>query len=113
MSAVLRLVHPGPRKIATIREVKTVTGLLLVDAKHFVDRFPSTFDTQKLKVPLREAAALLIAAGAKIEMSDPGPLDKLTAASFASDAVDALGEGDLDRARKALRAALELIGDVR
>ena len=107
----IRLDSGGQRKIAVIKELRSAYGFALIEAKGWVDKAPILLPSLGPGMGGKTIKALRDA-GAVITVIAPTTLDKMAAASFIQSAADAIGDGDLDEVREALRAALALVGDV-
>ena len=64
----LVLKEPGQKKIAVIKEVRTITGMNLKDAKALVDKAPITIKEKMTKEDAEKAKAGLEEAGAEAEL---------------------------------------------
>ena len=62
------LVDSGANKINVIKEIRTITGLGLKEAKDLVDGAPKTVKESAPKAEAEEIKAKLEAAGAKVEL---------------------------------------------
>ena len=62
------LVEAGPNKIASIKEVRTITGLGLKEAKDLVEGAPNSLKKGLAKAEAEEMKKSLEAAGAKVEL---------------------------------------------
>ena len=62
------LVEAGPNKIASIKEVRTITGLGLIEAKDLVEGAPNSLKKGLAKAEAEEMKKSLEAAGAKVEL---------------------------------------------
>ena len=62
------LAEIGSNKIAVIKEVRTITGLGLKEAKDLVEEAPNTIKKGVAKSEAEEMKKLLEAAGAKVEL---------------------------------------------
>ncbi len=62
------LVEAGPNKIASIKEVRTITGLGLKEAKDLVEGAPNSLKKGLAKAEAEELKKSLEAAGAKVEL---------------------------------------------
>jgi len=107
----IRLEDAGTRKICVIKDLRSAYGFALIEAKNWADKAPVALPSTGLGVANKLIKALR-ESGATVTVVEPTTLDKLTAVSFIQSAADALGEGNLQEVREALRAALELVGDV-
>ena len=62
------LAETGPNKIAVIKEVRTITGLGLKEAKDLVEGAPKPLKSGVAKAEAEEMKKTLEAAGAKVEL---------------------------------------------
>ena len=62
------LVEAGPNKIASIKEVRTITGLGLKEAKDLVEGAPQSLKKGVAKAEAEEMKKSLEATGAKVEL---------------------------------------------
>ena len=108
----IRLDDSGRKKIAVIKELRTYFGFSLREAKDWSDRAPVVLPS--ITIPKKASAMIraLREVGATVTVANPSAIDKLTAVGYIQAAELALGEGDLDEVRSALRSALLLVGDV-
>ena len=68
MNLKLFLAEIGSNKIAVIKEVRTITGLGLKEAKDLVEGAPSSIKKGVAKAEAEELKKSLEAAGAKVEL---------------------------------------------
>lgn len=65
---VVVLEHTGPNKIAVIKEIRTVAGCGLKEAKDFSEQLPSRFPLNNPRVQARDVVGLFAAAGARVRL---------------------------------------------
>ena len=93
-----------------MKAIKDSYGFSLRESKQWMDNAPCELPDLP---PYKEntLASALRKRGATVIL-DPGPLDRLTALGCIHAAEAALGEGDMNEARRNLRSALTLLGDL-
>lgn len=107
-----RLDAPGVKKIAVIKAIRDCYRFDLTTCRDMVVGAPVELVAKGVDQALYEAMIKeLRSLGARVTCLEPSAVDKLTASQFIASAQDALAEGDAERTRNDLRAALKLLGD--
>lgn len=106
---MIKLVDAGRKKIAIVKAIKDSYGFSLRVSKQWMDNAPC--ELPDLPPTKKNTLASALRGHGATVILNPGPLDKLTALGCIHAAETALGEGDIDEARRNLRDALTLLGD--